>query len=71
MPYKLSSSKELLPDGERSEEILQQKRKHLYYFAFILPYFNYGNQVWHHCRKRNTAKIEKVNERALRYVFKK
>ena len=37
---------------------------------FTLPYFNYCNQVWHHCRKRNIAKIEKVNERALRYIFK-
>ena len=36
---------------------------------FILPYFNYCNQVWHQCGKRNTAKIEKVNERALRYIF--
>ena len=29
----------------------------------------YCNQVWYHCGKGNTAKIEKVNERALGYIF--
>ena len=38
--------------------------------AFIPPYLNYCSQVWHHCGKRNTKKLEKVNERALRYVYK-
>jgi len=33
------------------------------------PNFYYCNQVWHHCGKRNTTKIEKVNERTLRYVY--
>ena len=51
------------------KNILPLKTKESLYRAFILPYFNYCNQIWHHCRKRNTAKIEKVNERALRYIF--
>ncbi|CAH3127709.1 unnamed protein product, partial [Porites lobata] len=38
--------------------------------AFVLPHFYYCSQVWHHCGSRNTKKIEKVNERALRYVYK-
>ena len=46
-----------------------RKTKESLYRAFTLPYFNYCNQIWHHCRKTNTAKIEKVNERALRYIF--
>ena len=53
----------------RLKNILPLKTKESLYRAFILPYFNYYNQIWHHCRKRNTAKIEKVNERALRYIF--
>ena len=54
----------------RLKNILPLKTKESLYRAFILPYFNHCNQVWHHCGKRNTAKIEKVNERALRYIFK-
>ena len=53
----------------RLKNTLPLKTKESLYHAFILPYFNYCNQIWHHCRKRNTAKIEKVNERALRYIF--
>ena len=54
----------------RLKNILPLKIKESLYRAFILPYFNYCNQVWHYCGKRNTAKIEKVNERALGYIFK-
>ena len=57
----------------RLKNILPLKTKESLYRAFILPYFNYCNycnQIWHHCGKRNTAKIGKVNERALRYIFK-
>lgn len=53
----------------RLKNILPLKTKELLYRAFILPNFYYCNQVRHHCGKRNTAKIEKVNERALRYVY--
>ena len=53
----------------RWKNTLPLRTKESLYRAFILPYFDYCNQVWHHCRKRNTAKIEKVNERALRYIF--
>ena len=51
------------------KNIFPLKTKESLYSAFILLYFNYCNQVWHHCGERNTAKIEKVNERALRYFF--
>ena len=53
----------------RLKNILPLKTKESLYRSFILPNFYYCNQVWHHCGKRNTAKIEKVNERALRYVY--
>lgn len=41
------------------------------YCSFILPNFYYCNEVRHNCGKRNTTKIEKVNEWALRYVYDK
>ena len=54
----------------RLQNILPCKVKELLYRAFVLPHFYYCSQVWHHCGSRNTKKIEKVNERALRYVYK-
>ena len=45
------------------------KTKESLYRSFILPNFYHCNHVWHHCRKRNTTKIQKVNGRALRYVY--
>lgn len=53
----------------RLKNILPLKTKESLYRSFILPNFYYCHQVWHHCGKRNTTKIEKVNERALRYVY--
>ncbi len=41
------------------------------YFSFILPHFNYCSEVWNTCSAQNIAKLEKVNERALRFVFNK
>ena len=54
----------------RLKNIYQLKTKEALYRAFILPNFYYCSQVWHHCGARNSNKLEKVNERALRYVFK-
>ena len=36
--------------------------------AFILSNFQYCPAIWHHCSVSNTKKIEKIQERALRYV---
>ena len=52
----------------RLQNILPCKVKELLYRAFVLPHFYYCSQVWHHCGSRNTKKIEKVNERALRML---
>jgi len=38
------------------------------YRAFIAPHFNYYSESWHHCGKRGCAKLEKINERALRFA---
>ena len=37
--------------------------------SFILSNFNYCAPIWHFCSKSNTAKIEKIQERALRLVL--
>ena len=54
----------------RLKNILPLKTKEALYHSFVLPYFNYCSQVWHHCGTRNARKLEKANERALRYVYK-
>ena len=38
------------------------------YRAFIAPHFNYCSESRHHCGKRGCTKLEKINERALRFV---
>ena len=53
----------------RLESILSLKTKESLYRSFLQPNFYHCNHVWHLCGKRNPAKIEKVNEGALRYVY--
>ena len=38
--------------------------------SFIAPHFNYCAKSWHFCSKTSATKLEKVNERAIRFVFK-
>ena len=54
----------------RLKNVLPCKTKEALYRAFILPHFDYCSQIWHHCGARNTKKLERVNERALRSVYK-
>ena len=39
------------------------------YHTFIMSNFNFCPLVWHFCNKSNTSKIEKLNYRALRFVY--
>ena len=39
------------------------------YEAFITPHFNYCSESWLFCSKRATEKLEKLNERSLRFVW--
>ena len=55
---------------KRLKNILPCKTKEALYRAFILPNFTYCSQVWHHRGTRNANKLEKVNERALRLIYK-
>ena len=43
--------------------------KYEVFLPFIVPHFNYCPEIWHFCDESATAKLEKVNERALRFVF--
>ena len=38
------------------------------YKAFVLPHFWYCSEVWHFWSSRNSAKLESLNKRALRYT---
>ena len=39
------------------------------YHSFILSNFNYCPLTWHFCGEANTKKIEKIQERALRFIY--
>ena len=39
-------------------------------YIIILSNFFYSSQIWHHCGTRNTSKLEEVDERTLRFIFK-
>ena len=51
------------------KKILPLETRKCLYLAFIIPNFNYCSETWHFRNKGATAKLEKVNERALRFVF--
>ena len=39
------------------------------YYSFILINLNYCPITWHFCSEKNTLKMEKIQERALRFVY--
>ena len=41
----------------------------LIFHTFILSNFNLCPLSWHFCSEKNTKKIEKVQERAMRFVY--
>ena len=53
----------------RFSNILNEKEKLQIFNVFILANFNYCPLVWHLCGQTDTRKMEKVQERALRFVF--
>ena len=52
----------------RLKKILPFELRTDIYRPFIAPHFNYCSESWHHCGKRGSGKLEKINERALRFV---
>ena len=51
------------------KKLLPLKLRENLYRAFIAPHFNYCAESWHFCGNRLTEKLEKLNERALRFVY--
>ena len=39
------------------------------YYSFILSNFTYCPVTWHFCSEKNTKKMEKIQERALRFIY--
>ena len=46
------------------------KAKLLLYKSFILPYLTYCHLTWHFCNSWDKRKIERIQERALRVIYK-
>ena len=62
--------------ASRQLNVLKRIGKHLtkfgrltIYFSFIMSNFNYCPIVWHFCGETNARKIEKFQERALRFIY--
>ncbi len=54
---------------KRMSNVLNRDGKQLLYNTFIFSNFNYCSLIWHFCTMSGTRKIEKIQERSLRYVF--
>ena len=53
----------------RLSNLLDEKTKLIIYKAYIFSNFNYCPLVWHFCSKTSTNKMEKIQQRALKFVF--
>ena len=54
---------------KRVSKDLDEKCRIMVYKSFISSNFNYCNVAWMFCGKKNVIKLEKLQERALRFVF--
>jgi hypothetical protein len=54
---------------KRMKKLLPFETRKDIYQLFIVPHFDYCSETWHFCIKTLTDKLEKVNERAIRFVF--
>ena len=39
------------------------------YYSFILSNFNYCPIIWHYCSEKNSKNMERIQERALRFIY--
>ena len=53
----------------RISKYLDEKSRKNVYTTFISANFNYCPVAWMFCRKKNSIKLEKLQERALRFVY--
>ena len=54
----------------RMKKMLPFETRMKLYQSIIVPHFNYCAETWNFCSKDATTKLEKNNERALRFVYK-
>ena len=54
---------------KRLTKFLNERSRILVYKSFISPNFDYCPVTWMFCGRRNVIKLEKLQERALRFVF--
>ena len=67
---------EICKKASRQLNVLKRIGKHLtklgrltIYYSFVMSNFNYCPVVWHFCGEVNTQKMEKIQERALRFIY--
>ena len=54
----------------RLRNLIPCKAKLLLYKSFILPYLTYCHLIWHFCKSSDKRKLERIQERALRVIYK-
>ena len=54
----------------RLRNLIPCKAKLLLYKSFILPYLTYCHLTWHFCKSSDKRKLERLQERALRVIYK-
>ena len=54
---------------KRLSKLLNLESRMAIFRSFIMSNFNYCCLVWHACGAKNTHKLEKLQERALRFVY--
>ena len=54
---------------KRMRNILPFEIRKNIYFSFVVQHFDYCAQTWHYCNRSSAEKLEKVNERAVRFAF--
>ena len=54
---------------KRMSSCLSESVKMDIFRCFILSHFNYCSPIWHYCGESNAAKLEKLQHRALKFVF--
>ena len=54
---------------EEAQSFLSRLNKLTIFYTCILSNFNYCPLAWHFCDEKNSRKLEKNQERALRFVY--
>ncbi len=54
---------------KRLQRNLDKESRLVIYRSYILSNFNYCPLIWHFCGIQNSRNMEKIQERALRFVF--